>query len=101
MLVSLVWTTPALRAKSHLAGTTGRVRARSDRKIFAAGQEPVLDIDVVTRASRYHPATIAALVVGAMGVFVFTIALRHWLGERRARTAPAEDAPSESGLWPE
>jgi len=23
------------------------------------------------------------LVVGAMGVFVFTVALRHWLGERR------------------
>jgi hypothetical protein len=23
------------------------------------------------------------LVVGAMGVFVFALALRHWLGERR------------------
>jgi hypothetical protein len=34
-------------------------------------------------ASRFHPASIAGLVVGAMGVFVFTVALRHWLGERR------------------
>ncbi|MHC4199441.1 MAG: hypothetical protein ACYSU0_05570 [Planctomycetota bacterium] len=36
-----------------------------------------------TTASRFHGATIAGLVVGAMGVFVFTVALRHWLGERR------------------
>jgi len=28
-------------------------------------------------------ASIAGLVVGAMGVFVFTVALRHWLKERR------------------
>ncbi len=36
-----------------------------------------------TTASRFHPAGIAGLVVGAMGAFVFTVALRHWLGERR------------------
>ena len=35
-------------------------------------------------ASRLHGASIAGLVVGAMGVFVFAVALRHWLGERRA-----------------
>ncbi len=35
-------------------------------------------------ASRYHGASIAGLVVGAMGVFVFTVVLLHWLGERRA-----------------
>ena len=34
-------------------------------------------------ASRFHGASIAGLVVGVMGVFVFTVALRHWLGERR------------------
>ncbi len=33
--------------------------------------------------SRFHGASIAGLVVGAMGVFVFTVAFRHWLGERR------------------
>jgi hypothetical protein len=33
--------------------------------------------------SRFTGASIAGLVVGAMGVFVFTVALRHWLGERR------------------
>ncbi len=34
-------------------------------------------------ASRLHGASIAGLVVGAMGLFVFPVALRHWLGERR------------------
>jgi len=38
-------------------------------------------------ASRFHPASVSGFVVGAMGVFVFAIALRHWLGERRATTA--------------
>jgi hypothetical protein len=38
---------------------------------------------VDTTASRFHGASIAGLVVGAMGVFVFTIALQHWLKERR------------------
>ncbi len=36
-----------------------------------------------TSASRFHGASIAGLVVGAMGVFVFTVALRHWRWERR------------------
>jgi hypothetical protein len=44
-------------------------------------QHFVLVVDA--RASRFHGASIFGLVVGAMGVFVFTIALRHWLGERR------------------
>ncbi len=34
-------------------------------------------------AGRFTPPSVAGLVVGAMGVFVFTVALRHWLGERR------------------
>jgi hypothetical protein len=32
---------------------------------------------------RLVPECIAGLVVGAMGMFVFTVALRHWLRERR------------------
>ena len=35
-------------------------------------------------ASRLHGASVAGLVVGAMGVFVFAVALRHWLRERRS-----------------
>jgi len=39
------------------------------------------------------PASIAGLVVGAMGVFVFTVALRHWLNQRgafRVQTAESD-----------
>ena len=36
-----------------------------------------------TATPRFHGASIAGLVVGAMGVFVFAVALRHWLGARR------------------
>ena len=39
-------------------------------------------------ASRFHPASVSGLVVGAMGLFVFTVALRHWLRERKAATEP-------------
>jgi len=49
-------------------------------RIMGAGPEVVLDAD----ASRFTGASIAGLVVGAMGVFVFTVALRHWLKERKA-----------------
>ena len=34
-------------------------------------------------ANRFTGASIAGLVVAAMGVWVFSVALRHWLGERR------------------
>ena len=37
-----------------------------------------------TTASRFHPASIAGLVVGAMGCFIFGLYLRRWLRERRA-----------------
>ena len=40
-------------------------------------------VKVDTTASRFHGASVGGLVVGAMGVFVFAVALRHWLGERR------------------
>ena len=56
----------------------------------ATGRALDLDLDtppsgllVDAVASRCHGGTIAGLVVGAMGAFVFTVALRHWLGERR------------------
>ena len=38
----------------------------------------VLVLDLTS--GRCHGASIAGLVVGAMGVFVFAVALRHWLG---------------------
>jgi len=46
--------------------------------------QDAIGIAIDTTASRFHGASIAGLVVGAMGVFVFTVALRHWLNQRRA-----------------
>ena len=42
------------------------------------------EAEIDATASHFHPASIAGLLVGAMGVFVFAVALRHWLGQRRA-----------------
>jgi hypothetical protein len=36
-----------------------------------------------TTASRFHPSSIAGLVVGAMGVFIFGLYLLRWVKERR------------------
>ena len=36
-----------------------------------------------TTASRFHPASITGLIVGAMGVAVFVMCLRTWLRERK------------------
>ena len=35
-------------------------------------------------ASRFHEASLAGLVVGAMGIFIFGLYLRSYLRERRA-----------------
>ncbi|MHC4202895.1 MAG: hypothetical protein ACYSU0_23130 [Planctomycetota bacterium] len=45
------------------------------------GDEFSMQVDV--GASRFTGASVAGLVVGAMGVFVFTVALGHWLRESR------------------
>jgi len=63
--------------KGRSIGWQGRVRFPRDRRDSSS---PTLDMT----ASRFTGASIAGLVVGAMGVFVFTVALRHWLRERRA-----------------
>jgi hypothetical protein len=49
-------------------------------RLFRAKYSLMLD----SSASRFTGASVAGLVVGAMGVFVFAVALRHWHGERRA-----------------
>jgi len=35
-------------------------------------------------ASRFHPASVAGIVVGAMGCFIFGLYLKRWLRERKA-----------------
>jgi len=51
---------------------------------------PFLVLD--TTASRFHGASVAGLVVGAMGCFIFGLYLRAWLGERKALASqPPQD----------
>jgi hypothetical protein len=54
--------------------------------------EDAMVIVVDTTASRFHPASVAALVVGAMGCFIFGLYLRAWLRERKALASePPQD----------
>jgi hypothetical protein len=48
--------------------------------------------EVDTAASRFTGASIAGLVVGAMGVFIFGLYLRAWLRDRKALASqPGQD----------
>jgi len=58
-----------------------RLKGRPRFDVWVDGTVAALVVD--TTASRFTGASIAGLVVGAMGVFVFTVALLHWLGEWR------------------
>jgi hypothetical protein len=45
-----------------------------------------------TTASRFHGASIAGQIVGAMGCFIFGLYLRRWLRERKALASqPGQD----------
>ncbi len=59
----------------------GRVRWVSD---VPDGMIIHSSIALDTTASRFHPASIGGLIVGAMGCFIFGLYLRAWLRERRA-----------------
>jgi hypothetical protein len=50
------------------------------RIVFMDGHPPSIGVD--TTYSRFHPASFAGLVVGAMGCFIFGLYLRRWLVER-------------------
>jgi hypothetical protein len=61
------------------------------------GPHPRAFFGVDSTASRFTGASIAGLVVGAMGVFVFAVALGHWLNQHKALKAPdVAAAPPES-----
>ena len=61
----------------------GRVYLRVPDWVGAASRgepSPHFALDV----SRFHPGSIAGLVIGAMGCFIFGLYLRGWLRERKA-----------------
>lgn len=57
---------------------------------------PTICLYVDETRSRWTGASVAGLVVGAMGAFIFALHLRRWLGVRRLTatggTPTAEDA---------
>jgi hypothetical protein len=57
----------------------------TDERLVDRANRPYayVTVHLVERDSRFTGASVAGLVVGAMGAFVFAVALRHWLGERR------------------
>ncbi|MHC4200191.1 MAG: hypothetical protein ACYSU0_09390 [Planctomycetota bacterium] len=65
----------AAHLRNEWAGRITRVRASYPNQA---------DLLVDTTRSRFTGASVAGLAVGAMGVFVFTAALRHWLDLRRS-----------------
>jgi hypothetical protein len=85
MIYSYAWdVTPANVADDRFPDWAHRyVALRGDELLHGRVVEYPEGLAVDTTASRFHGASIAGLVVGAMGVFVFSVALRHWLGERR------------------
>ncbi|MHC4247932.1 MAG: hypothetical protein ACYS9X_02265 [Planctomycetota bacterium] len=73
--------TASLRPRKELEG-------RVTLHIWGNGRG--LGIDIT--ASRFHGASIAGLVVGAMGCFIFGLYLRTWLRERKALASqPGQD----------
>jgi hypothetical protein len=62
------------RTPLAIAGRVGRLGAG----------DSYAKICVDAQASRFHPESIAGLIVGAMGCFIFSLYLRRWLRERRA-----------------
>jgi hypothetical protein len=86
----------ALESTSGVMGV--RVLADQGRE-FLPGQEVVLrgrlthvarSLAIDTTASRFTGASIAGLVVGAMGCFIFGLYLRGWLRERKALASQPE-----------
>ena len=72
----------------------GRVRLLDE--IRASGIRH-LAVWVDGTASRFHPASVAGLVVGAMGCFIFGLYLRRWLRERKVAFTTEHTEVTENG----
>jgi hypothetical protein len=73
------------RPPEPLADGMRRLRGRVHTIQFPSADNQFGAIHRVdTDDSRLHGASVAGLVVGAMGVFIFGLYLRRWLSERKA-----------------
>jgi hypothetical protein len=60
--------------------TPGVLAKLKGRVTFQGGLSPIYIVDCT--ASRWNGASVAGLVVGAMGIFIFAIHLKRWLRVR-------------------
>ncbi len=86
--------------KDYLTACRGELQLTWWGKPVAPGHTPPIVLEdktqdaicLLTVVSRFHGASIAGLVVGAMGCFIFGLYLRTWLGDRKALAqAPEQD----------
>ena len=75
------------------SGSKVTLRGRLDSTGFVCSHRGFVDHYVLDGTlGRLHPASVAGLVVGAMGCFIFGIYLRRWLVERNALASePRQD----------
>ncbi len=81
----------SLAMEGKLFTFTGRVLPNPENLPLSGTPPDVCLIDAT--AGRFHGASVAGIVVGAMGVFVFGMALRHWIRRRRELDAPFAARP--------
>jgi hypothetical protein len=83
-----LWTGRDLPASGDVLVVTGRVLGPEHKYRILADMPDSMGLPgcplVLAEASRFTGASIAGLVVGAMGVFIFGLYLRAWLRERKA-----------------
>lgn len=86
--ILLDWTEPIPEKEADVELQGRVVLARSQGSIAIPHRKVAVDCT----HSRWHGATVAGFVVGAWGVFIFAVALGHWLGLRRGHTVgPGDD----------
>ncbi len=81
---------PPARGDMTVSGRLGVIHHGPDTPRMLYVESPVLY--VYPPEGRFHPASVAGLVVGAMGCIIFGLYLRAWLRERKALASePPQD----------
>jgi hypothetical protein len=84
--------------EDYLTACRGELQLTWWGKAVAPGNTPPMELEDKTQdaicllavVSRFHGASIAGIVVGAMGCFIFGLYLRGWLRERKALAGQPE-----------
>jgi len=84
--------TTSVRVPSNKGFPRGTAVPVSGRVVSYSRTAQTAFVQIDARRSPFHPASVAGLVVGAMGCFVFGLYLRAWRRERKALASePQQD----------